>query len=73
MVLDSMRSLVSEMKEKHRVLAEFSFEVIELDKGYANRYLRVDLTKREISIQPVTEQMKELWIGGKGLDLWLSF
>ncbi len=73
MVLDSMRSLATEMKEKHRILTEFSFEVIELDKGYANRYLRVDLTKKEISIQPVTEQMKELWIGGKGLDLWLSF
>lgn len=62
---------VRKMLAKHRVLAEKSFNVVELDKGYANRYLRVDLTNKEISIHPVTEQMKELWIGGKGFDLWL--
>lgn len=60
-----------QMRAKHQVLAEKSFRIAELDKGYANRYLRVDLTSKEITIHPVTEQMKELWIGGKGFDLWL--
>ncbi len=73
MVLNSKKSLITGMKEKHRVLTEFPFEVIELERGYANRYLRVDLSKMEIGIHPVTEQMKELWVGGKGFDLWLSF
>ena len=55
----------------HRVLAQIDFEVAPLAKGYANRTLRVDLDTNAITIHPVTEQMKELWVGGKGFDLWL--
>ena len=73
MVLDSTRSGISEMKGKHRILAEYPFQIAILERGYANRYLRVDLSKKEVSINPVTEQMKELWVGGKGFDLWLTF
>ncbi len=62
---------VKGMRAKHRILAEKSFQVVELDKGYSNRYLRVDLTTKEISMHAVTEKMKELWTGGKGFDLWL--
>ena len=61
------------MKEAHRILCEFPFEVIALEKGYANRTLRIDLDKNEISILPVSQQMKDLWTGGKGFDLWLMF
>ncbi|RLB81285.1 MAG: aldehyde:ferredoxin oxidoreductase, partial [Deltaproteobacteria bacterium] len=42
-----------------------------IDKGYTNQTLRVDLSKREISIEPVPENVKEVFIGGKGFDLWL--
>ena len=73
MELNSMKSEIAEMRKKHRILSEFPFQVVELERGYANRYLRVDLTKKEISIHPVTEQMKGLWVGGKGFDLWLTF
>jgi len=61
------------MREAHRVLAEKSFQVRELDKGYAGRWLRVDLSMNTIEERPVTQEMKDLWIGGKGLDLWLTF
>src|SRR5690554_2190118 len=73
MVMDSTKLNVAEMKKKHRILQRFPFQTVELDRGYANRYLRVDLTNNEISIHPVSDQMKELWIGGKGFDLWLTF
>ena len=63
---------ILKMKEAHEVLYEFPFKVIKLDKGYSNRWLRIDLDKNEISIHPVTEQMKKLWTGGKGFDLWLT-
>lgn len=42
-----------------------------VEKGYANQTLHVNLSKPDISIQPVTENMKEIFIGGKGFDLWL--
>ena len=73
MVMDSTKLNVAEMKKKHRILQRFPFQTVELDRGYANRYLRVDLTNNEISIHPVSDQMKELWIGGKGFDLWITF
>jgi len=62
-----------EMRSKHEVMAELSYEPSEIRKGYNNRFLRVDLGSKAIQIEPVTEQMKELWIGGKGFDLWLTF
>jgi aldehyde:ferredoxin oxidoreductase len=42
-----------------------------VEKGYANQTLAVNLSKAEVSIKPVTEQMKELFVGGRGFDLWL--
>ncbi len=64
---------VAEMKAAHRVLAEFKFDAKELNRGYADRWLRIDIGALEISVHPVTQQMKDLWVGGKGLDLWLTF
>lgn len=60
------------MHRAHRLLHEFTYEPVELDRGYAGRWLRVDLGRNEITLHPVTEQMKELWTGGKGFDLWIT-
>jgi aldehyde:ferredoxin oxidoreductase len=64
---------IQQMREAHEVLGNFEFDAIELEKGYANRTLRIDLNNNNITIQPVTQQMKDLWVGGKGFDLWLMF
>lgn len=61
------------MLKAHKILCEFNFRVVELDRGYANRTLRIDLDKNEITEVPVTQQMKDLWVGGKGFDLWMMF
>ena len=42
-----------------------------IEKGYANQTLFIDLSESDISIKPVTEKMKDVFIGGKGFDLWL--
>ncbi len=60
------------LREKHKILKEFSFEPVPLERGYANRTLRIDLDSNEITTDAVTRQMKDLWIGGKGFDLWLT-
>jgi len=62
-----------EMQHAHKILCDFKFEIKELNKGYSDRTLRIDLDKNEIKILPVTQQMKDLWVGGKGFDLWLMF
>ncbi len=63
---------IEKMKTKHRTLTEADFDLVPLNRGYADRILRIDLDKNEISTSAVTEQMKDLWIGGKGFDLWLT-
>ena len=59
------------MEKSQKTLTKFDFEVKKLNRGYSDRILRVDLNKNEIKILPVSQQMKDLWTGGKGFDLWL--
>jgi len=42
-----------------------------IDKGYACQTLSIDISKPDIIIKPVTEKIKQLFVGGKGFDLWL--
>ena len=42
-----------------------------IEKGYANQTLLIDVSAPEISIKPVDKKMKDIFIGGKGFDLWL--
>jgi len=42
-----------------------------IEKGYANQTLYVNLSRSEIAAKPVTETMKQVFVGGKGFDLWL--
>lgn len=62
---------ILEMRQKHEVLTEFVFEPVPLKHGYANRSLHVNLSTKTIETRPVSEKMKEMWVGGKGFDLWL--
>ncbi|UCG71234.1 MAG: aldehyde:ferredoxin oxidoreductase [Thermoplasmata archaeon] len=52
-------------------MAEFGYELRELDKGYNDRTLYVNLSEMLIESKPVSDKMKELFVGGKGFDLWL--
>jgi aldehyde:ferredoxin oxidoreductase len=52
-------------------LKEIRYERQAVEKGYANRTLHVDLSDGSIAVRPVTAEMKEVFVGGKGFDLWL--
>ena len=54
-------------------LKTLDYERPTIEKGYANQTLYVNLSDSEITIKPVTDQMKEVFTGGKGFDLWLLF
>ncbi len=62
---------VEKIRETHRVLAEHSYELRPVERGYANRTLYINLDNNTIDIKPVTAQMKELFTGGRGFCLWL--
>lgn len=66
-----MKRNIQEMKAKHVLLKEYSYKMAPIDKGYNNRTLYVNLSDNTIKEKPVTEQMKEKFIGGKGFGLRL--
>ena len=58
-----------EVKVKEIKTLSYARPVIQ--RGYANRTLHVDLSDSKISIKPVSDKIKEIFVGGKGFDLWL--
>jgi aldehyde:ferredoxin oxidoreductase len=55
------------------ILAEKRYSLPEIQKGYANQTLYINLDNKEITLKPVSDEMKEKFIGGKGFDLWLMW
>lgn len=59
------------IRQAHKTLAEWRYDLRPVERGYANRTLHVNLSDNTITGKPVTEKMKETFTGGKGFDLWL--
>ena len=60
-----------EFKEKHKLLTTYKYAWAPIAKGYNNRTLYVNVGDRTIKEKPVTQQMKDKFVGGKGFDLRL--
>jgi aldehyde:ferredoxin oxidoreductase len=50
---------------------KLTYQRPQIDRGYANQTMRVDVAQNTIEIKPVTPEMKQIFIGGRGFDLWL--
>ena len=62
---------IQKMRQAHKVLAELDYELGEVEKGYTNRTLYVNLSDNTIASKPVSQQMKDVFTGGRGFGLWL--
>nr|HPM03481.1 aldehyde ferredoxin oxidoreductase N-terminal domain-containing protein [Candidatus Cloacimonadota bacterium] len=62
---------VAEMKAKHKLIAEYKYELGKVDKGYNRRTLYVNVGSGEIKEKPVSQEMIDKFVGGKGFDLRL--
>lgn len=62
---------VQELKAKHVLLKEYKYQKTPIERGYNNRTLYINLSDNTIKEKPVTEKMKEKFIGGKGFGLRL--
>ncbi len=60
---------IKALREAHRLLAEYSYEPAKLDKGYTDKTLYVNIGENKISSKNVTSEIKEKFIGGKGIGL----
>ena len=57
-------------KAAHKVLLEHTFNPSLPERGYTNRTLHIDLSTLKVTEKPVTQQMKDIFIGGRGFGLW---
>jgi len=54
----------------YRVIAEMPYEPEKVHRGYTGQTLYVDIGAGAIESRPVTTEMKETFVGGKGFGLW---
>lgn len=59
------------LKAGRTLLAEMRYETPVVERGYANQTLYINLCDNTIAAKPVTQQMKDLFTGGRGFGLWL--
>lgn len=62
---------IADIRDNHLILNELKYKWHPIEKGYNNRTLYVNLSDNTIAEKPVTELMKEKFIGGKGFGLKL--
>jgi aldehyde:ferredoxin oxidoreductase len=60
-----------EFKQNHKLLKQFKYTWAPIDRGYNNRTLYVNISDFTIKEKPVSQEMKDKFIGGKGFDLRL--
>ncbi len=62
---------LNKIKKAHKTLYEYSYKNGNVDRGYANRTLYINLSDKEIKEKKVTEDMKKKFTGGRGFGLKL--
>jgi aldehyde:ferredoxin oxidoreductase len=58
------------MRASRRLLKEVPFTPSLPERGYNGRTLHVDVGTLAVTEKPVTQQMKDLFVGGRGFGLW---
>ncbi len=62
---------IADLKKEHEVLGTFQYPPGKIERGYNNQTLYVNISENKFDIKPVSEQMKKLFVGGRGFNLWL--
>ncbi|TSA30014.1 MAG: aldehyde:ferredoxin oxidoreductase [Bacteroidetes bacterium] len=60
-----------EFKKTNKLLKQYKYVWAPIDKGYNNRTVYINVSDLEVKEKPVSQEMKEKFIGGKGFDLRL--
>jgi len=55
------------------ILESTDYDKAAIDKGYTGRLLRIDLTDRVIAIEEIPEEMRSMFVGGRGYCLKLVY
>ena len=58
------------MQKNYRVIKEWRYDPTPVNRGYTGKTLYVNIETGEIEARPVTQEMREKFIGGRGFGLW---
>jgi aldehyde:ferredoxin oxidoreductase len=61
---------IEALRAAHRLLKEVRFTPSLPQQGYNDRSLYINVGTLEVTEKPVTQQMKDVFIGGRGFGLW---
>jgi len=61
---------IEKLKSAHKLLNEYKYELGKIEKGYTNRTLYINVGDNSIKEKPVTQLMKDKFIGGKGFGMY---
>jgi len=53
-----------------RVISEMAYDLKPVQRGYTDKTLYVNVSSGKIESRPVTDEMKEKFVGGRGFGLW---
>jgi aldehyde:ferredoxin oxidoreductase len=62
---------LSEKTAEPTLLGEYTYELRPVERGYASRTLQINLNDNSFREKPVSQQMKDLFTGGRGFALKL--
>jgi len=62
---------IEEIRKSLKLIKEYKYTLAPIDKGYNNRTLYVNVSDNSVIEKPVSQQMKDKFIGGKGFGLRL--
>lgn len=62
---------LKKIRSAHKILTTYSYRKNQVNRGYANRTLYVNVGSGKIAEKPVTDEMKRLFTGGRGFGLKL--
>ena len=65
-----MTTTAEAVRTSRKVLAEMDYTPAQIEKGYNGQSLYVNLSDKRIEPKTVTQQMKDVFTGGKGFGLW---
>jgi aldehyde:ferredoxin oxidoreductase len=52
-------------------ISEFKYGLGKVERGYNNRTLYINVSNNQMMSRPVSQRMKDTFIGGRGFNLWL--
>ncbi|MGB7603849.1 MAG: aldehyde ferredoxin oxidoreductase C-terminal domain-containing protein [Lutisporaceae bacterium] len=61
---------IEKLKSAHKLLTKYKYELGKIERGYTNRTLYINVGENLIKEKPVTQLMKDKFIGGKGFGLY---